>query len=68
MQPTPTTSAPVTPAATTKVRAKTAKPCIHMRLVDEVRTANGTKTGQLICLECLTEFPDPAYQQPHNQR
>lgn len=60
MQPTPTTSAPVTPAAKTKVLAKTAKPCIHMRLVDEVRTPNGAKTGQLVCLECLAEFQDPA--------
>jgi hypothetical protein len=68
MQPTSTTPAPATSAAITKVRTKSAKPCTHMRMVDEVRTANGTKTGQLICLECLTEFPDPAYQQPHNQR
>lgn len=64
MQLIPTTPAPVTPAPTAEVRTKTAKPCTHMRLIDEVRTGNGAKTGQLICLECLAEFPDPTYQAP----
>jgi hypothetical protein len=66
MQPTSTTPTPVASAATTKVRTKIAKPCIHMRMVDEVRTANGVKTGRLVCLECLAEFPDPSGQQPHD--
>ncbi|MBI3357122.1 MAG: hypothetical protein HY038_10210 [Nitrospirae bacterium] len=64
MEPTLTTPAPAIPAPTTKVRTKTAKPCTHRRLVDEVRSANGTKTARLICLECLAEFPDPTYQAP----
>jgi len=68
MQPTSTTPARATSAATTKVRTKVANPCTHRRMVDEVRAANGVKTGQLVCLECLAEFPDPANQQPHNQR
>ena len=36
--------------------------CLHSRLVDDVRTPDGKKTGRLLCLECLTEFPDPDYQ------
>ena len=66
MQPTSTTPTSVTSVATTKVQARTAKPCIHMRMVDEVRAENGIKTGQLVCLEGLAEFPDPAGQQPQN--
>lgn len=48
----------------TRVRTKTARPCTHSRVVDEVRSAKGDKTGRLICLECKGEFPDPAYKNP----
>jgi hypothetical protein len=38
------------------------KACVHGRLVDEVLDTKGAKTGQLICLECLTVFPDPLWK------
>jgi hypothetical protein len=28
-----------------------------------VRTLNGARTGQLICIECLAQFPDPLDQE-----
>ena len=34
--------------------------CSHSRVVDDVLSAKGTKTGKLICLECQAVFPDPA--------
>jgi hypothetical protein len=34
--------------------------CTHSRIVDDVLSSRGTKTGQLICLECQAVFPDPA--------
>jgi hypothetical protein len=36
--------------------------CIHSRIVDEARSTDGRKTGRLVCLECLAEFPDPVFQ------
>ena len=36
--------------------------CMHSRIVDEVRNADGMKTGRLVCLECFAEFPDPDSQ------
>ena len=36
--------------------------CMHSRIVDEVRDANGMKTGRLVCLECFMEFPDLDHQ------
>lgn len=57
MEPTLTTS-----LQKTRVQTKTASPCTHSRMVDEVRTANGIKTGRLICIECQAEFPDPSYR------
>ncbi len=33
--------------------------CVHRRVVDDVRTDSGEKTGLLICKECLAIFPDP---------
>ena len=38
----------------------------HSRIVDEVRNDEGMKTGELICMECLAKFPDPAC--PPNRR
>lgn len=55
-----TLSAPTT--QTTAVRTTTVRPCRHGRMVDEVRTINGDRTGQLICKECLAVFPDPLDQ------
>jgi len=60
MQPTLTT-----PAETTRVQAKFARPCTHSRVVDEIRGTNGAKTGRLVCLECYAEFPDPVSCKPH---
>jgi hypothetical protein len=47
---------------TANIRGNLARPCAHGRLVDEVRNADGIKTGQLVCLECRAEFPDPALE------
>jgi hypothetical protein len=50
-----------TPIQQTRVPTKTAPSCTHSRLVDEVRNTKGLKTGQLLCMECMTQFPDPTY-------
>jgi hypothetical protein len=55
---------PTAPTQKNTARTTTVTPCTHGRLVDEVRTMNGGKTGQLICIECLAVFPDPLYQKP----
>lgn len=60
---------PPTSVTTTKnvnVRVKLVRSCTHSRVVDEVRDAAGMKTGQLVCLECHTEFPDPDDKEPHH--
>jgi hypothetical protein len=36
--------------------------CTHSRVVDYVLTKEGTKTGQLVCLECTAMFPDPTLE------
>lgn len=33
--------------------------CAHSRLIDEVRTRGGTRTGKVRCLECLAVIDDP---------
>ena len=43
----------------------TKKPCTHGRLVEAVVSTQGTKTGQLLCLECKALFPDPTQQPIH---
>jgi len=48
--------------AGTRIRTEPICSCTHSRLVDEVRTAKGVKTGELICMECLAKFPDPTYR------
>jgi hypothetical protein len=45
-----------------RARTKTATSCTHSRMVDEVRSPDGAKTGHLICLECQAQFPDPMCQ------
>jgi hypothetical protein len=61
MQPTPTNQ-----PEDRRVQTKTVSPCTHSRVVDEVRSTQGAKTGRLVCLECMVEFPDPLYQDPGN--
>ena len=51
MQPTLTN-----PPRERRVQTKTASQCAHGRIVDEVRSANGAKTGCLICIECKLTF------------
>lgn len=33
--------------------------CVHQRLIDDVRTRSGKRTGKVRCLECGTTFDDP---------
>jgi hypothetical protein len=33
--------------------------CVHGRLIDEVLTKRGNRTGQVRCLECGAIFDDP---------
>ena len=33
--------------------------CLHRRMIDDVLTAGGEKTGMVRCLECLKIIPDP---------
>ena len=32
--------------------------CTHSRMVEDERTAEGKKSGRLICMECGTVLPD----------
>ena len=41
-------------------QTKAASPCTHGRVVDEVLSADGAKTGRLVCKECHAEFQDPS--------
>lgn len=34
--------------------------CSHSRIIDDVLTPTGQKTGQVRCLECYAVFDDPA--------
>jgi hypothetical protein len=52
-----------TPSQEMTVQTTSFRPCTHSRIVDEVRTLNGARTGQLICIECLAQFPDPLDQE-----
>jgi ribosomal protein L17 len=40
------------------------KPCTHSCLVDDILTATGIKTGELICKECKAVLSDLAFQKP----
>jgi hypothetical protein len=33
--------------------------CVHQRLIDDVLTKRGKRTGRVRCVECSVEFPDP---------
>ena len=52
------------PGQAKRVHSETAMSCTHSRMVDEVRSPDGAKTGHLICIECLAQFPDPMCQEP----
>lgn len=50
----------LTPASPTPEPPTTRKtPCLHRRMIDEVRDKDGKRTGQVRCLECQAVFPDP---------
>ncbi len=49
-----------------RVQDQLVRACTHSRVVDEIRDAQGDKTGRLVCLECHAEFPDPAGREPHH--
>lgn len=34
--------------------------CSHSRIIDDVRTPEGLKSGQVRCIECGAVFDDPA--------
>ena len=36
-----------------------AEACVHGRLIDDVLTRNGKRTGQVRCVECGAQFGDP---------
>jgi hypothetical protein len=40
------------------------KACTHSRLIDDVLTKKGNKTGRLLCLECKATFPDLTLAEP----
>lgn len=33
--------------------------CAHQRLIDDILTKGGKRTGKVRCLECLVVFDDP---------
>jgi hypothetical protein len=39
--------------------SESAASCAHSRLIDDVLTRNGRRTGKVRCLECRTIFADP---------
>ncbi len=38
---------------------KTRVACAHGRMIDDVLTEKGVRTGMVRCLECLAIIPDP---------
>jgi hypothetical protein len=56
---------PYTETQTRELPGDTApvKTCVHGRLIDDVLTKMGKRTGQMRCLECGASFDDP-YQGP----
>ena len=55
---------PTTLSKDTSLHTTLRAPCAHSRLVDDVLSTKGTKTGQLLCIECKAVFPDPTFQEP----
>ncbi len=48
-----------TPTALHKVARLRMKTCAHSRMIDDVRTAQGKRTGKVRCLECQAVINDP---------
>lgn len=40
-------------------RTASIKTCVHGRLIDEVLTREGKRTGKVHCVECGAKFDDP---------
>jgi hypothetical protein len=41
-------------------RTASIKTCVHSRLIDEVLTKSGKRTGKVHCVECGAKFDDPS--------
>jgi hypothetical protein len=48
-----------TAAAAPKFQRVPDQMCVHGRLIDEVRTRGGKRTGKVRCLECQAVIDDP---------
>ncbi|MBK9308217.1 MAG: hypothetical protein IPM58_14320 [Nitrospira sp.] len=46
-------------AAAPDVQLLSKQGCVHGRLIDEVRTRGGKRTGKVRCLECQAIIDDP---------
>lgn len=44
-------------------KVASAKACVHGRLIDDVLTRDGTRTGKVRCLECGAVIEDPHHSQ-----
>jgi hypothetical protein len=49
------------PPKGTRLHPVAKTPCTHSRLVDDVLTKEGNKTGRLVCVECAAVFLDPMF-------
>ena len=47
------------PTASECSHSDSATSCAHSRLIDDVLTRNGKRTGKVRCCECKTIFDDP---------
>jgi hypothetical protein len=47
------------PTASESMHSDSATSCAHSRLIDDVLTRNGRRTGKVRCLECRIIFADP---------
>lgn len=45
--------------ARTSTKTTSSAFCAHQRLIDDVLTRDGKRTGKVRCLECKTIFDDP---------
>ncbi len=48
-----------TPAMSRREQTLSERSCAHGRLIDDVLTRNGKRTGKVRCLECRTILDDP---------
>lgn len=44
-----------------KSKVQPATACAHLRIIDDVLTRGGKRTGKVRCLECGAKFDDPYY-------